>query len=123
MTGNTGNVCASVLFVVIFMATVYPFMLMANGLPAASTFAPLGLGVGDCIICALIIGIVFVWSICQIFVFITGMIAEILWFFCNNERIRNFMSVSGSTLNHTIGRRIRLFIRDIRRAIKDKETL
>jgi hypothetical protein len=123
MSGNTGNVLASLLFIAIFMATVYPFMLMADGLPQASTFAPLGLNTGDCIICALIIGIVFVWSICQIFVFITDMIADALWFLCTNERIRNFVLVTGTIANNTAGRKLRLFIRDFHRAMKDKESL
>lgn len=123
MSGNTGNTVASLLFVMIFGVTIYPFMLIADGLPLASTFAPLGLTTGDCIICALIIGIVMAWSLCQLFVFILDLITEFSWYLCTNERIRNFFSVTGTIANNTAGRKIRLFIRDFHRAMKDKETL
>ncbi|MCK9591454.1 MAG: hypothetical protein M0Q91_05525 [Methanoregula sp.] len=124
MSNDLGNVIAGTIFLCIFTITVYPLMKYYGGVPPASIFInALGITYGDVVICALIIGIVFIWSACQVFFFILDVTAGIIYFIYTNEQIRNFSEVIGRRANQTIGKKIRSIIRDIRREMRDKASL
>lgn len=124
MSSDTANAATGTLFFILFMVTVYPLMRYYGGIPPADIFIKaLGLTYGEVVICALIIGIVFVWSTAQVFFLILDVITMFVFSIYENERIRNFAEVMGGRANRTIGRKFRMWVRDIQREMKDKESL
>jgi hypothetical protein len=120
MATDSGNVAASIIFLFCFMVFIFPVMQYFGGLPPASIFTnALGMSYGEVVVCALIIGIVFVWSISQVGVTIFEAIIELLMMITTNEKVRMVSGAITAWVLHVIRREVYW----IRTEIKKRESL
>jgi hypothetical protein len=123
MAEDLANFAAASIFLLIFSVTIFPIMQVWDGFPPAYILSSYGVTPGEFYILALIIIIVVLWSIFQ---FATTVLTWIILFLCwiiTHETVRNFAGAIGRKANRTIGRKIRTFIRDIRRDMRGHDSL
>jgi len=120
MATDSGNVAAAIIFLLCFIVFGFPLLQYYGGLPPASIFMnALGMSYGEVVICALIIMIVFVWSISQAGVAgIEGIIAIAITI-VTDENVRAISSAFVAWVRHAIKREVR----GIRTEIKKRQTL
>lgn len=112
-----GNAVAATIFLIILYCIFYPIIktIMFVNLPKDMLLAALGVSWGEYIIIALMVGIVFIWSLCHSVIFICNIIMDAVLCVYQNETVRNFVGAVGRKTNRTIGRKIRTTIREIYR--------
>ena len=123
MESDIANFGAATIFLLIFRIFIFPIMQTYNGLPPGEVMCQMGVSHGEYAIIVIIIAVVLIWSVFHFALPIIWGFSDCISAVISNETVRNFFGALQRKANRTIGRKIRITIRDIYRDMKGHESL